>query len=169
MLVDPLRSDPSSRRASSSASQRPFISALITLDDESLPVWLERHQLPAGTTMAAGRPSTPKILAEIQELVEPSANQTVSRAEAIKVFRIVPTDLTEATAHLTLSLKFKRAQVLKDYADVVESIYTQKNTPPAATGQAKWRPRHVRPRTDNRVRMPSAVADKPILRIIRCL
>jgi len=101
---------------------RPFISALITLDEEALPRWLERHQLPAGTTMAEAV-EHPKVLAGIQELVD-TANTTVSRAEAIKVFRIVPTDFTETTGHLTPSLKIKRAQVLKDYSDLVEAIYS---------------------------------------------
>ncbi|MBG6224681.1 long-chain acyl-CoA synthetase [Arthrobacter sp. CAN_A2] len=101
---------------------RPFISALITIDEEALPGWLDRHQLPAGTTTADAA-AHPKVLAEIQVLVD-QANSTVSRAEAIKVFRIVTTDFTETTGHLTPSLKIKRAQVLKDYSDVVESIYT---------------------------------------------
>jgi long-chain acyl-CoA synthetase len=102
--------------------QRPFISALVTLDEEALPGWLDRHQLPATTTIAEAA-EHPRVLAEIQELVD-TANTTVSRAEAIKVFRIVPTDFTETTGHLTPSLKIKRNQVLKDYSDVVESIYS---------------------------------------------
>ena len=40
------------------------------------------------------------------------------------MFRVVPTDFTETTGHLTPSLKIKRAQVLKDYSGVVESIYS---------------------------------------------
>lgn len=103
--------------------QRPFISALITLDEEALPGWLERHQLPAGTTMAeAARHSA--VQAEIQALID-HANQSVSQAEAIKVFRVVEQDFTEASGHLTPSLKIKRAQVLKDYSTVVEEIYSQ--------------------------------------------
>lgn len=102
---------------------RPFISALITLDEEALPGWLERHNLPADTTMAeAARHSA--VQAEIQALVD-SANESVSQAEAIKVFRIVEQDFTEATGHLTPSMKIKRAQVLKDYSSVVEDIYSQ--------------------------------------------
>lgn len=103
--------------------QRPFISALITLDEEALPGWLERHQLPAGTTMAeAARHSA--VQAEIQVLVD-HANESVSQAEAIKVFRIVEHDFTEASGHLTPSMKIKRAQVLKDYSAVIEDIYAQ--------------------------------------------
>ncbi len=52
------------------------------------------------------------------------ANTAVSRAEAIKEFRIVPTDFTEDSGHLTPSLKIKRAQVLKDYDSVLEDIYS---------------------------------------------
>ncbi|GAB3554172.1 long-chain fatty acid--CoA ligase [Arthrobacter tumbae] len=103
--------------------QRPFISALITLDEEALPGWLERHDLPAGTTMAEAAHHS-AVRAEIQALVD-SANESVSQAEAIKVFRIVEQDFTEASGHLTPSMKIKRAQVLKDYSTVVEEIYVQ--------------------------------------------
>ncbi|WP_434991867.1 AMP-dependent synthetase/ligase [Arthrobacter sp. Ld5] len=102
---------------------RPFISALVTIDEEALPGWLDRHQMPAGTTTVEAA-EHPTVLAEIQALVD-QANSTVSRAEAIKEFRIVTTDFTETTGHLTPSLKIKRAQVLKDYSDVVESIYNR--------------------------------------------
>ncbi|MHA7219573.1 AMP-dependent synthetase/ligase [Arthrobacter sp. MDT1-48-3] len=122
MLEDAIRANALVSQCVVIGDQRPFISALITLDEEALPGWLERHQLPAGTTMAEAS-EHPAVLAEIQELVD-TANTTVSRAEAIKVFRIVPTDFTETTGHLTPSLKIKRAQVLKDYSDVVESIYS---------------------------------------------
>ena len=122
MLEDTIRANALVSQCVVVGDQRPFISALITLDEEALPGWLERHQLPAGTTMAEAA-EHPKVLAEIQELVD-NANTTVSRAEAIKVFRIVPTDFTETTGHLTPSLKIKRAQVLKDYSGIVESIYS---------------------------------------------
>ncbi|OUM42807.1 AMP-dependent synthetase/ligase [Arthrobacter sedimenti] len=121
MLEDAIRSNALVSQCVVLGDQRPFISALITLDEEALPGWLERHHLPAGTTTAEAA-AHPTVLAEIQHLVD-SANTTVSRAEAIKVFRIVPTDFTEATGHLTPSLKIKRAQVLTDYSDIVESIY----------------------------------------------
>jgi long-chain acyl-CoA synthetase len=122
LLEDAIRANALVSQCVVVGDQRPFISALVTLDEEALPGWLERHQLPAGTTMEEAA-EHPTVHAEIQELVD-TANTTVSRAEAIKVFRIVPKDFTETTGHLTPSLKIKRAQVLKDYSDVVESIYS---------------------------------------------
>ncbi len=121
MLEDTIRANAIVSQCVVVGDQRPFISALITLDEEALPGWLERHQLPAGTTMEEAV-SHPAVLAEIQTLVD-EANKTVSQAEAIKVFRIVPSDFTETSGHLTPSLKIKRAQVLTDYSDIVEGIY----------------------------------------------
>ncbi len=122
LLEDAIRANALVSQCVVVGDQRPFISALVTLDEEALPGWLERHHLPAGTTTAEAA-DHPLVLAEIQELVD-TANTTVSRAEAIKVFRVVPTDFTETTGHLTPSLKIKRAQVLRDYAEIVESIYS---------------------------------------------
>ncbi|WP_298252945.1 long-chain fatty acid--CoA ligase [uncultured Arthrobacter sp.] len=122
LLEDVIRSNALVSQCVVVGDQRAFISALVTLDEEALPGWLDRHDLPAGTTMAEAA-DLPLVREEIQHLVD-QANTTVSRAEAIKEFRIVATDFTETTGHLTPSLKIKRAQVLKDYSDVVESIYS---------------------------------------------
>ena len=63
------------------------------------------------------------VKAAVQELIS-KANQSVSQAEAIKAFRIVASDFTEASGHLTPSLKVKRAQVMKDFDAVIEEMYS---------------------------------------------
>jgi long-chain acyl-CoA synthetase len=63
------------------------------------------------------------VKAAVQELIT-NANQSVSHAEAIKSFRIVGTDFTEASGHLTPSLKVKRAQVKKDFNTVIDEMYS---------------------------------------------
>ncbi|UPO77931.1 AMP-dependent synthetase/ligase [Arthrobacter sp. Helios] len=122
VLEDAIRADAIVSQCVVVGDHRPFISALITLDEEALPGWLERHSLPAGTTVAEAA-QTQQLQDELQALVD-GANQAVSKAEAIKVFRVVSTDFTEASGHLTPSMKIKRAQVLKDFSDVVEEIYS---------------------------------------------
>ncbi len=122
MLEDQIRANPLVSQCVVLGDARPFISALVTLDEEALPGWLERHQLPASTTMAQAT-ELPQVLEAITALVK-KANTSVSNAEAIKEFRIVPTDFTEDSGHLTPSLKIKRGQVLKDYDSVVEEIYS---------------------------------------------
>jgi len=51
------------------------------------------------------------------------ANKAVSRAEAIKEFRILATDFTEQGGELTPSLKLKRSVVLDRYSQDVTAIY----------------------------------------------
>ncbi|MET4061328.1 long-chain acyl-CoA synthetase [Arthrobacter sp. UYP6] len=121
-LEDSIRADAIVSQCVVVGDQRPFISALVTLDEEALPGWLERHKLPAGTTVTEAA-ETAQLQNEIQALVD-RANKHVSKAESIKVFRVVPTDFTEASGHLTPSMKIKRAQVLKDFSAVVDEIYS---------------------------------------------
>lgn len=101
---------------------KPFISALVTLDEEALPGWLERHGMSGASVEEAA--ASDAMREEIQKLVD-KANESVSHAEAIKEFRIVPEDFTEASGHLTPSMKIKRAKVLTDYQDVIEEIYSR--------------------------------------------
>ena len=123
-LEDQIRADALVSQCVVVGDQRPFISALITLDQEALPGWLQRHGLPASTT-AEDAAALPEVRAALQEIVT-RANAAVSQAEAIKEFRVVPTDFTEASGHLTPSLKIKRTQVLQDFGEVIEDIYGAK-------------------------------------------
>lgn len=122
LLEDQIRADALVSQCVVLGDGRPFISALVTLDSESLPGWLERNKLDKSLTIEqAGELDVVKT--HIQSLVD-KANKSVSRAEAIKAFRIVPTDFTETSGHLTPSMKIKRALVFKDYEQVIDEIYS---------------------------------------------
>jgi long-chain acyl-CoA synthetase len=103
--------------------QRPFIAALITLDEEALPLWLDSKGKSADLTPEQLREDE-DVVAEVQSAVD-DANRAVSKAEAIKKFRILGTDFTEANGMLTPSLKLKRSAVLKEYDTEVETLYTR--------------------------------------------
>lgn len=124
LLEDQIRADALVSQVLVVGDNRPFIGALVTLDEEALPGWLGRHGLPASTSLAEAA-ENPAVKAAVQELIN-HANQSVSQAEAIKSFRIVPADFTEASGHLTPSMKVKRAQVLKDFENVIEEMYSAK-------------------------------------------
>ncbi|WP_247045139.1 AMP-dependent synthetase/ligase [Arthrobacter rhizosphaerae] len=121
MLEDQIRADALVSQVLVVGDNRPFIGALVTLDEEALPGWLQRHGLPATTTLQEAT-ENPVIRAAVQELIN-HANASVSQAEAIKSFRIVPSDFTEASGHLTPSMKVKRAQVMKDFDSVIDEMY----------------------------------------------
>ncbi|WP_144790540.1 long-chain fatty acid--CoA ligase [Kocuria palustris] len=100
---------------------RPFIAALITLDEEALPGWLEAHGLDPQMPLEEAR-GDGEVRRAIAEVVE-TANQSVSRAEQIREHRILSSDFSPADGTLTPSLKLRRRQVLRTYDDVVEEIY----------------------------------------------
>jgi long-chain acyl-CoA synthetase len=103
--------------------QRPFIAALITLDEEALPGWLESKGKDAGLTAEQLRDDV-DLRAELDSAVK-DANKAVSQAEAIKKFRVLGTDFTEENGMLTPSLKLKRAVVMKEFDSEVEDLYAR--------------------------------------------
>jgi long-chain acyl-CoA synthetase len=121
LLEDQIRADAIVSQCLVIGDNRPFIAAIVTLDEEALPQWGRHHGLPEGITVAQAA-KEPAVTDAVQRAID-KANGSVSQAEAIKAFRIVDTDFTEASGHLTPSMKVKRAQVLKDFDTVVEDIY----------------------------------------------
>ncbi|MDJ0341130.1 AMP-dependent synthetase/ligase [Streptomyces sp. H10-C2] len=99
---------------------KPFIAALVTLDEEFLPRWAEQHGK-AGRTVAE-LAADPELLAAVQHAVD-EGNAAVSKAESVRKFRILPTQFTEVTGHVTPSLKLKRNVVMKDFAAEIEELY----------------------------------------------
>ncbi|MGY1609662.1 AMP-dependent synthetase/ligase [Geodermatophilus sp. SYSU D00700] len=103
--------------------QRPFIAALVTLDAEALPLWLESKGKPADTPIDR-LVDDPDIRAELDAAVA-DANKAVSQAEAIKKYRVLATDFTEDNGMLTPSLKLKRSVVIKEFDADVEALYAR--------------------------------------------
>ncbi|MFD9567488.1 AMP-dependent synthetase/ligase [Streptomyces sp. NPDC059994] len=100
---------------------RPFVGALVTLDEEFLAHWAADHGKPAGSTAASLRQDA-ELLAEVQRAVD-DGNAAVSKAESVRKFRILTSQFTEEAGHITPSLKLKRNVVAKDFADEIEAIY----------------------------------------------
>ncbi|MFE0592409.1 AMP-dependent synthetase/ligase [Micromonospora echinospora] len=123
VLEDQVRAHPLVSQCVVVGDRQPFIAALVTVDEEALPKWRDAAGLPATATVDELR-GHEALRAEIQGAVD-AANRTVSKAEAIKVFRILPRDFTEATGELTPSLKVKRNVVHETYAAEIADIYAR--------------------------------------------
>lgn len=105
--------------------QRPFIGALVTLDPESLALWLPAHGL--STETPVDRLATnAAVREEIQQYVD-KVNATVSRAESVRKFAVLDTQFTQENKCLTPSLKVVRPAVNRVFADVIDNeIYNGK-------------------------------------------
>jgi long-chain acyl-CoA synthetase len=124
VLEDRLRAHPLVSQTMVVGDNRPFVACLITLDPEALDFWKQQHGKPAGAS-PADLADDQELNADLQAAVD-DANTAVSRAESIRKFRILSSDFTEASGHLTPSLKVKRGVVAKDFADEIESLYARR-------------------------------------------
>ncbi len=101
---------------------RNFVSALITLDPDSIQPWAEQHDL-------SGRPyadivGSPQAREMVQGYVD-ELNLSLNRWEQIKQFVILDRDLTVEDGDLTPSMKLKRRVVTRKHADQLDALYAQ--------------------------------------------
>ena len=121
VLEDQLRAHPLISQAMAVGDAKPFIGALIAIDTEAFEVWKQHHGKPPAASVAE-LIDDPDLVGEI-DLAVKSANQAVSKAEAIRKFRILPVDFTVFTGELTPTLKVKRNIVADKFAEEIERLY----------------------------------------------
>jgi long-chain acyl-CoA synthetase len=102
---------------------KPFISALITLDPESLPHWLSQHGKPADTSLA-DLCKDPELLADLQAAVD-DANKAVSKAESVRKFEVLPVEWSIDAGQLTPKQSIRRHILTAEYADKIEAMYAR--------------------------------------------
>ena len=122
VLEDRIRAHPLVSQCMVVGDARPYVACLVTLDPEGLEFWKKQHGRPADTTLG-DLVSDPGLIADIQLAVD-DANKAVSRAESIRRFRVLSTDFTESTGHLTPSLKVRRNVVAEDFTADIEALYS---------------------------------------------
>ncbi|MFE3174295.1 AMP-dependent synthetase/ligase [Amycolatopsis sp. NPDC059090] len=120
-LEDTIKAAPLVSQVMVVGDQRPFIAALVTVDEEYFPAWKSQHGKPAEATVSELAEDA-DLRAEIQAAVD-EANKQVSHAESIKKFTVLANDFTEAGGEITPSLKLKRNVVNKNYASDIEALY----------------------------------------------
>jgi long-chain acyl-CoA synthetase len=120
LLEDRMRSHSLVSQVMVIGDAQPFIAALVTVDIDALPVWAAANGKEDLSTEELLKDED--LVAEIQIAVD-AANKAVSHAEAIKTFRVLPTDLSIDGGELTPTLKVKRSVVASKYAGLIEEIY----------------------------------------------
>lgn len=98
---------------------RKFVSAVITIDPEAFDAWKQKNGK-SGTV--ADLVDDDDLRREVQSAID-DANSSVSKAESIRVFKILPQDF-EVGEELSQKQSVKRHVVSKKYEDTIESIYT---------------------------------------------
>jgi long-chain acyl-CoA synthetase len=125
VLEERLRAHPLVSQCVVVGDNRPYITALITVEPEALEHWLRlngKDQAGGGRVAKGVWLADDDLHTEIQRAVS-MANAAVSRAESIRAFRVLPTEFGVGDGLLTPSLKLRRAAVVRTYAEEIDKLY----------------------------------------------
>jgi long-chain acyl-CoA synthetase len=99
---------------------RKYVSALIALDPEAIQEWAD------GTGLAYSSLADLRSAPEVRTLVDggvQQANGQLERWETVKRWTFLPDELTVEEGEVTPSMKIRRAEVERRYADLLDSLY----------------------------------------------
>lgn len=120
-LEDQIRADGLISQVIVIGDNQNFVAALVTLDEETAPAWLKQRQLDPNMSMA-DMARHPIVVNHVQGLIN-RANESVSRAESIREFRIADRDFTIEDGQMTPSMKVRREVIMQDFAHLIDDIY----------------------------------------------
>jgi long-subunit acyl-CoA synthetase (AMP-forming) len=118
-----LRAHPLIAQAVAIGDRRPYVTALIALDPESVPIWAKQHGIDAAEpTDLAAYAAHPAVLAEIEKAVG-AANTQLARVEQVKRFTILPAAWSPESGELTPTLKLRRRIINDRYGSEIDKLY----------------------------------------------
>ena len=98
---------------------RPYNSALLVFDADSVGPYAAQHNLDASPAALAADPGViARIAAGVAE-----GNEKLSRVEQIKRFRILPAVWEPGGDEITLTMKLKRRPIMSKYSAEIEELY----------------------------------------------
>jgi long-chain acyl-CoA synthetase len=99
--------------------KRPYVSALLTLDQVELGRWAAENDVDGDPSALAADPRVRELL---QAAVD-ETNRDRSRFEQVKRFAVLPRDFTMEHGEITPTLKLRRRAVQENFASEIEALY----------------------------------------------
>ncbi|KUO15036.1 AMP-dependent synthetase/ligase [Streptomyces dysideae] len=138
-LEERLRMHPLIQQAVVVGDNRPCVGALITLDPDFLAYW--RGSLSVQSDERSRQAREENALREEVGRAVAAANSVVSRAESIRVFRVLAEPFDVTNGLLTPSMKLRRDAIVRHYALEIDAMYQARSRLPRQSGPdelAQW-------------------------------
>ncbi|NUT47934.1 MAG: AMP-binding protein, partial [Saccharothrix sp.] len=116
-----LRAHPLVAQAVAIGDRRPYVTALLVLDEEAAPLWARANGV--GAVDLDGLARHPAVLTALDQAVK-EVNEVLSRAEQVKKYRVLAGPWTAESGELTPKLSVRRRAVDHLHAATIESMYT---------------------------------------------
>jgi long-chain acyl-CoA synthetase len=119
-LENALKATPYISQVMVHGDKKPYLVALITLNEENVTAWARANDVPFSSVadLAKAEPVRQLIARFVDEL-----NATQPSYSSIKKFALLPADFSQETGELTPTLKVKRKVTYEKYRDIVEGLY----------------------------------------------
>ncbi|MBI4209476.1 MAG: long-chain fatty acid--CoA ligase [Deltaproteobacteria bacterium] len=116
-----LKTDPYISQVMVYGDRKPYLTALITLDEAQVKKFAHDKGIQNGKDFEE-LAKHPEVLRLVEGIVQ-NKNKELASYESIKKFKILPADFTQETGELTPTLKVKRKVVSEKYKDLIERMY----------------------------------------------
>jgi long-chain acyl-CoA synthetase len=119
-IENALKASPFIKEAVIIGDRRPYLTALIGIELDTVGDWAQRQRIPYTTYRdLSERPETIKL---VQGIVD-EVNKRFATVEQVKKFRMLPKELDHEDGELTATQKVKRAALMQMFGDLVEAMY----------------------------------------------
>ena len=119
-LENAIKASPYVKEAIVIGDRRPFLSALIGIELDTVGDWAQRRGLPYTTYRDLA--DKPEVRALVQGVVD-GVNSRYATAEQVRAFRMLPKELDHEDGELTATQKVKRGAIAAAFGDLVDDVY----------------------------------------------
>jgi long-chain acyl-CoA synthetase len=119
-IENALKCSPFIKEAIVVGDRRPYLTALIGIELDTVGDWAERSRI--SYTTYADLSEKPEVVVLVQGIVD-EVNERFARVEGIKRFCMLRKELDHEDGELTATQKVKRVAISNQFAELVESMY----------------------------------------------
>jgi long-chain acyl-CoA synthetase len=128
-----LKVSPYVREAVVIGDRRPYLVALIGVEEDTVGDWLSRRQIPH--TTYADMASLPEVRELVDEWVA-AVNADLAQVETVKQFALLPKELDHEDGEVTATQKVKRRAIEAEFGALIEALYEREHDGSGEAGDA---------------------------------
>lgn len=122
-IENKLKSSPFIKEAVIIGDQRPYLTALIGIEFDTVADWAARNGIEYTTYRDLS--TKPQVIDEVRKIVE-ETNEFFARVERVRKFRVLVKELDHEDGELTATQKLKRAAFAATVPELIEDMYLNK-------------------------------------------
>jgi len=119
-IENSLKSSPFIREAVVIGDKRPYLTALIGIEEDTVGSWAQQRRIPYTTYRDLSEKE--EVLRLVQQLIL-EVNERFARVENIRKFRMIPKALDHEDGELTATQKVKRSSLMTLFETLVDDMY----------------------------------------------